>query len=67
MPVSYRCRVGCGHAQCAQCWMGNESGSTLQAWQLLPIRLSARISINAMGPPSDILQLPSINGMSDLP
>ena len=63
MQVPVGCWSRCGNTRCQEWRMGIESGSTLQTWQLLPIRVSIRADDGAVESRGDVVFLSAINGM----
>jgi hypothetical protein len=62
VPVSHRCRFGRCDSEYEERRMGNEPRPALRAWQLLPVRLSSRPSVDAVGPRSDLVFVPQVHG-----
>ena len=67
LQVPIRCRVGCCHLRFAEWRLGYESGSVMYCGQLLPLCVSFRSNVYAMGPQGYFVLLPDVDGRLSFP
>ena len=62
MRISVRCWTGSSHSRLAECWVGYEPRSAMQARQLLPLRVSAGSSHGSVGSLCNIILISKVDG-----